>query len=118
MKIKFLAILGLSAALGAVGCKSAANTNTATMNANMTSTTTTTATTMPTMAPAMDTATKATVESAITKAGITGVMVDATTAEITLRGSVADKAKMAQAVQIANEKGGGKKVVNQLVATK
>ena len=116
MKIKFLAILGLSAALGAVGCKSAANTNTAMMNANMTSTTT--ATTMPTMAPAMDSATKATVESAITKAGITGVMVDATTAEITLRGSVADKAKMDKAVQIASEKGGGKKVVNQLVATK
>ncbi len=115
MKIKFLAILGLSAALGAVGCKSAANTNTATMNANMMNTM---ATPMATMTPAMDMNTKATVESALTKAGITGVTVEATTAEITLRGTVADKAKMAQAFQIANEKGGGKKVVNQLVPAK
>lgn len=117
MKIKFLTVLGLAAALGAVGCKSAANTNMATTNTNM-AMNTSMATPMATMAPAMDMNTKTTVESALKGAGITGVTVDATTAEITLRGSVADKAKMAQAVQIANEKGGGKKVVNQLVATK
>jgi osmotically-inducible protein OsmY len=41
------------------------------------------------------------------------VTVDATTAAVTLRGTVA-KGKMAQAVQIANENGGGKRVINQL----
>ncbi len=115
MKIKFLTVLGLAAALGAVGCKSAAN-----ANANMamnTSANMTMATPMATMAPTMDSATKATVESAISKAGITGVTVDATTAEITLRGTVA-KGKMAEAVRIANEKGGGKRVNNQLSETK
>lgn len=118
MKIKFLAVLGLAAVAGLSGCKSAANTNVANMTGNganmaVNSMTTTTPMTSSTMAPAMDSATKATVESALKTAGITGVTVEATTAEITLRGSVA-KGKLAEAVRIANEKGGGKKVSNQL----
>lgn len=112
MKIKFLTVLGLAAALGAVGCKSAANTN-----ANMAMNTNTMATPMATMTPMMDMNTKATVESALKSAGITGVTVDATTTEITLRGAVA-KGKMAEVVRIANEKGGGKKVSNQLTEMK
>ncbi len=112
MKIKFLAILGLSAALGAVGCKSAANTNTATMNANMTSTTTT-ATTMPTMAPASDNTAKTAVEAAMKKAGLNDVTVEATTTEVTIRGTV-PKGKMTQVNQIATEVG-KRKVSNQVV---
>jgi len=117
MKIKFLTVLSFALLLAAVGCRSNTNTNTTMTNTANTNMTMATATPMATMAPSMDAATKATVESAITKAGITGVMVDATTTDITLRGSVA-KGKMAEAVRIANEKGGGKKVNNQLVEAK
>lgn len=118
MKTKFLTVLGLAATVGFAGCKGATTTNTTTTTNATVAANTSMATPMATMAPMADSATKATVESALKNAGITGVMVEATTAEITLRGSVADKAKMAQAVQLANEKGGGKKVVNQLVAAK
>lgn len=120
MKIKFLTILSLAALFSFAGCRSASNTNAVVTNTttNMTTANTTTvATPMATMAPAADAATKATVESALKVAGITGVMVDATTNEITLRGSVA-KGKLAEAVRIANEKGGGKRVNNQLVEAK
>ncbi|MBA2620858.1 MAG: hypothetical protein H0U87_06635 [Acidobacteria bacterium] len=110
MKIKFLAVLGLAAALGSVGCKGAATTNTTTTTT--TTTATPMATPMATMTPAMDMATQATVKSALDKAGITGVTVDATTSGVTLRGSVA-KGKMAQAVKIAQE-AGKKAVRNEL----
>lgn len=124
MKIKFLAVLGLAAVAGLGGCKSAAtNANIASptstnmaVNSNM-GMTTSTPMTSATMAPAADSATKATVESALKSAGITGVTVDATTAEIILRGSVA-KGKLGEAVRIANEKGGGKRVSNQLTEMK
>lgn len=119
MKIKFLVVLGLSAVAALGGCKSAATNTTvanSTTGSNM-AVNTSTPMTSATMAPAMDSATKATVESALKTAGITGVTVDATTAEITLRGSVA-KGKLGEAVRIANEKGGGKKVSNQLTEMK
>jgi len=112
MKIKFLAVLGLAAVAGLAGCKGAANTA-------VTNTTTTTTTNMnmavstPMATPAMaDTATKATVEDALKKKGITGVTVDATTTGVTLRGTVA-KNKMAEAVQVAQE-AGKKPVKNEL----
>ncbi len=118
MKIKFLAVLGLAAVAGVGACKSTTTTNNANMVTTNTNMAMSTATPMMTATPAAaDMNTKNTVESAITKAGITGVMVDATTTEITLRGSVA-KGKMTEAVRIANEKGGGKKVNNQLVEAK
>ncbi len=100
MKIRILTILSLAAFLFLVGCRGAANTNTANgnmmMNGNLMANSMT--------APMADSATKATVESALAKAGITGVMVDATTAGVTLRGTVA-KGKMAEAVRVAQESG-------------
>ncbi len=116
MKFKFLAVIGLAAAFGAVGCKSAANTNVAVMNTN---TMTTTTTPMAAMTPAAmaDAAAKTAVEAALKAKGITGVTVEATTTEVTLRGTVADKAKMSEAFMVATETG-KRKVVNQLTAAK
>lgn len=112
MKIKFLAVLSLAAFLSLVGCKGAASSNTA--NGNMMMNTNSMANSMmnTTTAPMADSATKNAVESALTKAGITGVTVDATTTGVTLRGSVA-KGKMGQAVQVAQE-AGRKAVKNEL----
>ncbi|MBA3692644.1 MAG: hypothetical protein H0W77_04270 [Acidobacteria bacterium] len=110
MKIKVLAILGLATFIGLVGCRGAANTNTtvvtntSTMNTNMA---------MATPMAMADTATQKTVEDALKKAGLNDVTVSATTAEVTLRGSVA-KGKLTEAVRIATE-AGKKKVNNQLV---
>lgn len=112
MKIKFLTVLGLAAALGTVGCSSAANTNTATMNTNM-AMNTTMATPMATMAPATDMTAKTAVEAAMKKAGLNDVTVEATTTEITIRGTV-PKGKMGQVNQIAQETG-KRKVDNQVV---
>ncbi len=120
MKIKILAVLGLATFLSFGGCRSASNNgNVAVLNTNTNTTTMMTpmATPMATIAPAKDMATQATVQSALTKAGITGVTVDATTTEVTLRGSVA-KGKLGEAFRIATEKGGGKRVNNQLVEAK
>ncbi len=108
MKIKVLTILSLAAFLLMVGCKGAATSNTA--NGNMMSNSNSMANSM--TAPMADSATKSVVESALTKAGITGVTVDATTAGVTLRGSVA-KGKMGEAVQVAQE-AGRKPVKNEL----
>jgi len=113
MKIKVLAVLGLAAVAGLAGCRGDANTNVANVNKTNTNMAVATATPMATMAPA-DTATQTTVESALKKAGLNDVTVSATTTEITLRGSVA-KGKMGEAVRIATESGGKKKVNNQLV---
>jgi beta-lactamase regulating signal transducer with metallopeptidase domain len=111
MKIRVLTVLSLAAFLLMVGCRGAANTNTA--NGNMMNSNSTANSMMnTTSAPMADSATKATVESALAKAGITGVMVDATTAGITLRGTVA-KGKMAEAVRVAQESG-KKAVKNEL----
>ncbi len=110
MKIKVLAVLGLATFIGLVGCRGAANTNTtvvtntSTMNTNMA---------MATPMAMADTATQKTVEDALKKAGLNDVTVSATTAEVTLRGSVA-KGKLTEAVRIATE-AGKKKVNNQLV---
>jgi alcohol dehydrogenase YqhD (iron-dependent ADH family) len=112
MKVKVLAIIGMGAILGLGACKSATNTttvtNTSTMNTNVTM-----ATPMSTPVVATsDMAAQTAVESALKKAGFNDVMVSATTAEVTLRGSVA-KGKLGEAVRIATE-AGKKKVNNQL----
>lgn len=113
MKIKVLAILGLAAILGLGACKGSTNTNVVVTNTNTMNTNMTMATPMSTpMAPAADMATQKTVEDALKKAGLNDVTVSATTAEVTLRGSVA-KGKLADAVRIATE-AGKKKVNNQL----
>ena len=111
MKIKILTIMSLAAVLFLGACKGDANANMANKtNVNTMNTNTTTMATP--MMPAMDTATKSTVESALKGKGFNDVMVDATTAGVTLRGSVA-KNKMAEAVQVAQE-AGKKPVKNEL----
>ncbi len=113
--MKFLTVLGLAAFLSLAGCKSATtNANTTALNTN---TVVTTTTPMMTPAAAMDAPAKAAVEAALKAKGITGVTVEATTTEVTLRGTVADKAKMSEAIMAATE-AGKRKVVNQLTSAK
>ena len=121
MKLKFLTVVSLTALIGAAGCgrDNATNANTANTNANMTSATPmATMTPMATATPAAspDAAAKAAVEDALRKKGITGVTVDATTTEVTLRGTVA-KGKMTEAVMAATE-AGKRKVNNELTEAK
>ena len=116
MKIKVLAVLGLAAATGLAGCRSATNTNTTVatntntgmMNANVTM-----ATPMSTPMAAPDTATQKIVEDALKKGGLNDVTVSATTTEVTLRGTVA-KGKLGEAVRIATDASKGKRVINQV----
>ncbi len=111
MKIKILTIFSLAAVLFLAGCKGDANANAnmanrmnANSNMNMTGSSP--------MMPTMDTATKSAVEAALKGKGFNDVTVDATTAGVTLRGSVV-KGKMAEAVQAAQE-AGKKPVKNEL----
>ncbi len=105
MKIKFLAVLCLAVLSLMVGCKSATNTNVTTTNANMTMTT-------PAMAAA-DPATEAAVKAALVNKGLNDVTVQATTTEITIRGTV-PKGKLGEAMMAASEAGRGRKVTNQV----
>lgn len=111
---KFLTILSLATLLAFAGCRggSEANTN---ANANKTNVNVATPTPAPTVAAA-DPAAKSAVEDALKKKNISGVTVEATKDEVTLRGSVA-KGKMAEAVQAAQESG-KRKVNNQLTEAK
>ncbi len=109
--MKFLTVLGLAAFLSLAGCKSATtNANTTALNTNTVVTTTT-----PMMTPAAttDATAKAAVEAAMKKAGFNDVTVEATTTEVTIRGTI-PKGKMAQVNQIATETG-KRKVSNQVV---
>jgi osmotically-inducible protein OsmY len=100
MKIKFLAVLCLAGAAGLAGCGGSDNTNKANTNTNTANNATATA---PTMAPpAKDAAVQSVVEEAMKKKGFNDVTVDATTTEVTLRGSV-PKGKMTEAIQAAQE---------------
>jgi len=110
MKIKILTIFSLAAVLFLGGCRGDANAN-ANMANRMNANTNMNMTATP-MMPTMDTATKSAVEAALKGKGFTDVTVDATTAGVTLRGSVA-KGKMAEAVQVAQE-AGKKPVKNEL----
>ena len=117
MKIKVLAVLGLAAVAGLAGCRSAANTNTtvvtntSTMNTNMTMATPTMSTPMATADPTA----KSAVEAAMKKAGLNDVTVEATTGEITIRGTV-PKGKMGDVNRIAQET--GKRKINNQVSEK
>jgi uncharacterized lipoprotein YajG len=111
MKLKILAVVGLAAIAGLAGCKSAANTNTNTnMNANSNMNMNTNMAT-PKVAAA-DPTMKSAVEAAMKKANLNDVTVEATTEEVTIRGTV-PKGKMAQVNQIAQETA-KRKVVNQV----
>ncbi len=116
MKIKVLAILGLAAILGLGACKGSTNTNVVVTNTNTMNTNMTMATPMSTPMATKDTAAENTVKAALDKAGIKGVTVEATTAVVTLRGTVA-KDKMGEAFRIATE-AGKRKVDNQLTEMK
>ncbi len=110
MKIKLLTVLSLSGFLLLAGCRGGSNTNVNVVNANVNANrTTNVAVATP---AAMDAAAKTAVEDAMKKKGFTDVQVEATTAEVTLRGSV-PKGKLGEAVQAANESG-KRKVNNQL----
>jgi hypothetical protein len=108
MKFKLLTVFG-AAVLLASACGGGANTNVNNANVNRANNAVVTATTAP---PAMDAATKTVVDEAMKKKGFTDVTVEATTAGITLRGSV-PKGKLAEAVQAAQE-AGKKPVKNEL----
>lgn len=69
----------------------------------------------PTPAPVADAATKTAVEEALKKKGLTDVTVEATTTEVTLRGTV-PKGKMAEVMQTATET--AKRKVNNQVTEK
>jgi hypothetical protein len=109
IKILFiLTILSLTAFLFMVGCRGAANTNTANgnmMNGNsMTNSMT---------APMADNAAKNAVEAALRSKGFNDVTVEATTTEVTIRGTI-PKGKMAEVNQVAQETG-RRKVNNQVI---
>jgi len=106
MKIKFLAVLCLAVLSSMVGCKSATNTNVNTTNANMNTNANMT------MAVA-DPATEAAVKAALAKKGLNDVTVQATTTEITIRGTV-PKGKLGEAMMAASEAGRNRKVTNQV----
>jgi len=109
MKIKFLAILCLAMLSVMAGCKSATNANLANANASMN------ANANMTMRPPMaaDPAAEAAVKAALAKKGLNDVTVQATSAEITLRGTV-PKGKLTEAMMAASEAGVNRKVTNQL----
>ena len=104
MKIKVLAVLSLAAFLFLVGCKGAANTNVTNgniMNGNS-------------MANSMaDNAAKNAVEAALKSKGFNDVTIEATTTEVTIRGTI-PKGKMAEVNQVAQEIG-KRKVNNQVI---
>jgi len=114
MKIKVLAVLGLAAIAGLVGCRSATNTNT-TVVTNTMNTNTAMSTPMSTPMATADPTAKSAVEAAMKKAGLNDVTVDATTTEITIRGTV-PKGKMGDVNRIAQET--GKRKINNQVTEK
>jgi len=107
MKIKFLAVFCLAVLSLMVSCKSATNTNVTTTNANMNTNANMT------MTAAADPATEAAVKAALAKKGLNDVTVQATTTEITIRGTV-PKGKLGEAMMAASEAGRNRKVTNQV----
>jgi hypothetical protein len=104
MKIRVLTILSLAVFLFLVGCRGSANTNVTNgniMNGNS-------------MANSMaDNAAKNAVEAALKSKGFNDVTVEATTTEVTIRGTI-PKGKMAEVNQVAQEIG-KRKVNNQVI---
>lgn len=117
MKIKFLAVLSLSAVAGLAGCGGGANNNNTNTNANRANTNTAVVTT-PTPVAQTNTAAntdpnlKSKIEAALKAKGFNDVTVDVSTTPASLRGSY-PKDKMAEVMQTAQEANGGKPVQNQ-----
>ncbi len=109
MKIRVLTIISIAAFLFLVGCRGAANTNTA--NGNMMMNGNSMANSM--TAPMADNAAKNAVEAALKGKGFNNVTVEATTTEVTIRGTI-PKGKMAEVNQVAQETG-KRKVNNQVI---
>lgn len=106
MKIRILAVLSLAAFMFLVGCRGAANTNGNMMvNGNSMANSMT--------APMADNAAKNAVEAALRGKGFNNVTVEATTTEVTIRGTI-PKGKMAEVNQLAQETG-KRKVNNQVI---
>jgi len=109
MKIRILTILSLAAFMFLVGCRGTANTNVANgnmmVNGNMMANSMT--------APMADNAAKNAVEAALKSKGFNDVTVEATTTEVTIRGTI-PKGRMAEVNQVAQETG-KRKVNNQVI---
>ncbi|HXH68710.1 MAG TPA: hypothetical protein VNI60_00035 [Pyrinomonadaceae bacterium] len=105
MKIRILTIISIAAFLFLVGCRSTANTNTVNGNMMINGNSMT--------APMADNAAKNAVEAALKSKGFNNVTVEATTTEVTIRGTI-PKGKMAEVNQIAQETG-KRKVNNQVI---
>ena len=117
MKIKILTVLSLALFSLTAGCRSTSNTNTTTntTNTNIAVTTTPMSTPMSTPMAASDPTAKAAVEAALKKKGLNNVTVEATTNEVTLRGTV-PKGKMGDAMMTATD--AAKRRVNNQVTEK
>jgi hypothetical protein len=102
MKLKVLTVFG-SAVFLVAGC-GGGGANNANTNANANANRANTAVVTSTAAPAADPAVKAAVESALRAKGFNDVSVEATSAGVTLRGTI-EKGKLAEAVQAAQEAG-------------
>ena len=99
--------VGLSVflAFGAISCRGNRNENSAAANSNANTISNITS-------PSTDTALRNTVEANLTRYGVTGVTVDVSNGEVTLRGSI-PRAKLQDAMKAANE-ANPKRVNNQM----
>lgn len=118
MKLKFLAVLSLTAVSGLVGCGGGSSNN-ANTNANAAKPNANTAVvTTPTPVPVTNTAAntdpnlKGKIEAALKAKGFNDVTVDVSTTPATLRGSF-PKDKLPELIQTAQEANGGKPVKNE-----
>lgn len=114
MKLKVLTVFG-SAAFLVAGCGGGANNANTNANANRSNNAAVVTSTATPSAPAADPAVKSAVEAALKAKGFNEVTVDATTSNITLRGTV-PKGKLDEAVRAAQE--AGKKPVNNQISEK
>jgi osmotically-inducible protein OsmY len=111
-KNKFL-VAGIASLLvvGAASCKGSGNTNnTNVSNTNMATVMTPTPAPAPSIAP--DTALKNTVQANLTKYNVTGITVEVSGGEVTLKGDI-PRAKLQDAMKAANE-ASPRKVNNQM----
>lgn len=103
MKIKVLVVLCLAAFVFLAGCRSSSNTNVNMANVNMATPTPVVKTNE---SATTDSVMKTKVEKDLKDKGFADITVDETTTPATLRGTVATKEKMAEAVKIAQESAG------------
>lgn len=113
MKMKFLAVVGIAAALGLGACKGSTNTNTANTNVVVVNTTSPTPVPKTSETAATDPNLKSKIEAALKAKGFNDVTVDVSTTPATIRGTVA-KGKLAEVMSTAMESNGGKPVKNEV----